>query len=284
MYSKLKIHGNCDIDYVWSKNNNVSDAEITSVTSAGISNINWDANTVMLANFNEDINARPSSVNDNVSKYLIQRRNAISRDIEDVAITHWNQIKDWACKSTVSYEYLITPIYIDENGNETFGSRIITDAIQADWDGVSIIDILPTGVKGCYYADENNLWSFDLNVEDITYTNNNDIKYITTYSRFPREQRGNLNYLTASIHCLIGSVTRQGYECDDINKIEAFRDFCTNGNLKLFKDFKGNVIPCSICMNTDTPNVRSLAHQTTITFDIVQLAANSNISVISEVY
>lgn len=284
MYSKLKIHGNCDIDYIWSKKNEISDTEIESITSSGIANINWDANTVMLANFNENVNGRPSGVHENISRYLIQRKDVASGKIEDIATTHCTKIKDWSCKSTLSYEYLITPIYVDENGNETFGSRIIIDATQAMWDGVSIIDLLPTGKKECYRADENNLWTFNLNIENITYTNNNDISYITTYSNFPREQRGKLNYLTASISCLVGDVTHQGYEGDNISKLEAFRDFCTNGRLKLFKDFKGNVLPCSVRMNTDTSDVRTIEHQTTITFDVVQLAANTNMSAISEVY
>lgn len=283
MYSKLEIYGNCDLDYVWSKVEDFSDSELSELQQTGINNIGWTMDTTMLANFNEDITGKPEGVDIDVYKYLFQRREAGTNKIEDVAITKWGQIKDWSCQSNKIYEYLITPVYLNDEDKEIFGQRIVTSPISTDWKGVSIIDLIPTDQKGCYKADHDSLWIFGGNIEAITLTTNNDVNFINTYNKFPREHRGKINYLTASISCLIGDIFSCDYTEDNIAKIEAFREFCNNGKLKLFKDYKGNVIPCSIRSNSDTSDGSTIEHQTTVTFEIIQLAAREDVLAFSEV-
>lgn len=283
MYSKIKVYGNCDLDYVWVKKKELSTVEKNELANNGIYNIPRTEDTIMLVNFDGTISDNTLGINQNAHQYLVQRKEINSSKIEDVALTPWNKIKDWSCKSNKTYEYFITPLYVNNSGQEVFGERVTTNIVSTAWAGVSIIDLIPTSSKGYYKTDTSNIWVFGLNLEDIMFTSNNDITFTNTYGRFPKEHRGKINYLTASIKCLLGNVFSCKYDGDDIVKIEAFREFCNNGNLKLFKDPKGNVIPCSIRSNTDTSDFSTVNKQTMISFDIVQLASNENISVFSEV-
>ena len=283
MYSKLKIHGNCDIDFCWSKEKELSQEEFSTLTNMGISEPVWTSDSIMLAQFNEDINGKPLGVGLDVYEYLIQRREVGGHTIEDVAITQSTKIEDWSCQSSKTYEYLITPIYIDTSGNQILGRRTVSQPVITDWDCVSIIDIVETDEVGRYIVDKDNIWTFAGNVEDISYKSNSDVSYVNTYSRFPRENRGKPNYLTASISCLLGDICSVQYEEDNIAKIEAFREFCANGNMKLFKDYKGNVLPCSIQSLSDTSDNSTIEKQTSITFEIVQLLSRNDVSVFSEV-
>lgn len=282
MYSKLKLYGDCDVDYVWTAEGGITPEEIDTLTSEGIQNLSWTSNTLALSNFNGDPDGNSAVADINIYKFVIQRREVGTDNIEDVAVTEETSIHDWGCQSTKTYEYIVTPIYKDANGNDCFADRSTTDPVKLDLCGVNIIDLVPTQEGNIYTVNPDSLWKLWLNVENITYTTSNNVSFINTYSRFPKEHRGKLNHLTASISTLLGNVYCDDYEDDNIDKINAFRAFCNNGNLKLLKDTKGNIIPCSIKSNTDTANNSTVTSETTITFEIVQLADAQSLSIYVE--
>lgn len=286
MFSEIKIHGYCDVNYAWSKvSDTVTDDVINSAVTNGVYTPAWDDDTITLATFREDISASDISQALPIIKYVIYRQD-IAEDVEyKIAETASDEthITDYNTGSDKTYKYIITPIY-DDNGLEVRGEPIVTEPIAVDWNSVSIVGLLPTDIENEYIVDKDNIWVFSLNIDDITYKPQTNKTVTPGMSRYPKVYASETNYLTTDITCLLGNITCESndkYVNDNIEKIEKWIEFQNNGQLKLFKDVKGHILPCEITDTSYTIDGSTPLQMTSISFSIVQLADRKDISAYS---
>ena len=225
-FSTLKVYGNCDINYVWSKKATLTATDISSLTEKGIYSPSWDNTTVALATFMNTLNA--SNISETVYGYLIHRQRLdedVRYKVAEVDSTITN-IKDFNIGSRANYQYFITPIYM-KNGNKILGEPILTDNIETNFDSWSIISLTPTNEENSYIVDTDNIWNFYVDVEGGTFSINDDKSITSGLGKFPKTYVGETDYLTGNVKCLIGNVDCEiDYQNDDINKLRQWRKFC----------------------------------------------------------
>ena len=280
-FSTLKIHGNCDLNYVWSKRDNLNAEDIEIQSQNGIYTPVWDGQTVMLATFANSLNA--SNISEVIHGYLIHRQklneNVRYKVVEvDSKITN---IKDFNIGNKSEYQYFITPIYMND-GEKSLGEPILTDSLRTDFNCWSVIALTPTINENVYIVDVNNIWNFYIDTDGGTYSLKDDKVITTGLGKFPKTYIGETDYISSSLSCLIGNVNCEGrYYDDDIEKLERWRNFCNNGKLKLLRDRKGHVIPCEITDASYENDDEFEELQTTISFNFTQLDDSKNISAYS---
>lgn len=170
-YSKLKIYGNCDVNYMWSKRANLTDNEINAIANNGIYSPVWDSSTYALATFKDDVSASSFTQNNTIVGYSIQRYNSNTDTLSDAAVIDDTvlRIQDYNIRNMSNYQYYITPIFLVDNVR-TFGSPIISSGIDTKWGKWSVIGLIPTSIENEYMVDNDNIWTFGCNVKggDIT--------------------------------------------------------------------------------------------------------------------
>ncbi len=279
-FDTLKIHGAGDINYVMATSLELTDTDINALQASGLTAPVWAGDTIMLADFHEDTYANSATISNDIVGYKIQRYEVDYDRLYDVAtIDNENMyFEDYNLKNHKSYQYRIVPIYV-KDGIEMLGAPIPTETVLANWCGWTVIGTKPTREKDKYTVDKDNIWRFGLNVEAEPIYPVFNKNYITGFGRFPKEVRGEENYLEGKMSCLIGDVECDNYTGDTIDVIEKWRSFCNNGELKLLKDLKGHIIPCTIKDTTSSINYKVLDQITTISFSFVQLKEARDISV-----
>lgn len=281
MYSKIKIYGDSDINYLWVKNK-FNESEKGDI---GIRTPVFDKDTAMLATFNEDISGADikQDTNITISKYTIYRQSIgeNKKYIVGEISSENTAISDYNICNNQKYKYYITPTYYNKDTKiEKMGEPIETDVIESAFYGCSIVGLLPTDDPSVYKVDTNNIWllSIDVNVEDFKANFNKST--LNGIGRHPHLSHDTTNFLTGSISALIGQIdcVSHDYINDTVNKIEDWIDFCNNGQLKLFKDCKGLVIPCDITDMSFSYDKECPEKPTTVKFEITQLKNRKDIS------
>ena len=279
-YNILKVHGNGDINYVMGSIIKLSDSDITTLHEKGLSAPEWNNNTIMLANFVEDPNASSYTISEDIIGYRIQRYEADYDRLYEVASVNKEQLyfEDYNLRNNKKYRYHIVPICL-KDGVETLGLPILTETAFTDCDGWSVVGTKPTREMNKYTIDYDNIWTFGLNMSAQSMHPVSNKSYTTGFNKYPKAVQGKENYLEGGLSCLIGDVTCSRYTGDNIDMIEKWQAFCNNGELKLLRDLKGHVIPCSIKDTTYDIDYSILEQPTTISFNFVQLEDRHNISV-----
>ena len=237
---------------------------------------------ISVDNFKACINVDFSNneLTNDIMGYKIQRYEVDYDRLFEVATLGSNELyfEDYNIRNNKSYQYRITPIYFKDD-KELLGMPITTDEIYTDWCGWSVIGTKPTEDSGKYIVDYENIWTFELNTESEAIRPVFNKTYITGFGQYPKVIQGQENYLEGGLKCLIGNILNEEYTNDSIDTIEKWREFCNNGELKLLKDRKGHVIPCSIKDTTPTFMGDTLEQVTVISFNFVQLMDKHDISV-----
>ena len=280
-YDILKLHGGADLNYVMCTNFELANENIDSLVKKGLTSPEWDSNTVLLAKFQENTDASSISIPKNIVGYKIQRYEVEYDKLYEVTSLNMEHLyfEDYNIRNNKSYQYRIVPIYLQEDETEVFGMPISTDTVFTDWDGWSVIGTKPTKEMNRYTVDYDNVWTFKCNINSEPIHPVYNKNYLIGFGQYPRAVQGQENYLEGGLSCLIGDVKCEGYIGDNIDTIEKWRAFCNNGELKLLKDLKGHVIPCSIKDTTYDIDHSFLEQITTISFNYVQLMNKSDISV-----
>ncbi len=279
-YDALKVYGKSDINYVMCCNNILTEEDINTLQTNALSSPTWGVDTIMLAKFNEDTNANSFTMTDEIVGYKIQRYEVDYNKLYNVTTLSNKELffEDYNLRNNRSYQYRIIPIY-SKNGHEVLGSPISTDVVHSDWCGWTIVGTKLTDVENEYVVDYDNIWTFGCNIEGEPIQPVFNKTYVTGFGQYPKVVQGEQNYLEGGLTCLLGNVACGEYVNDSIDALEKWRYFCNNGELKLLKDQKGHVIPCSIKDTTPTQMHNTIDLATTISFHFVQLLDRSDISV-----
>lgn len=281
IYNKVKINGNCDVNYVWNRDIVIDNSEIEKLTNAGIQTPVWNNDTIMLANFNSNINASKSDALKDVVGYTVTKKDIKSNSMYFVADLDSDELafEDYNIKNNRDYKYYITPSMLVD-GQNVLAPTIETDIITTHWGSWSVIGLKYTDSKDIYAIDKNNIWIFKLNIKsgDITPVYNKS--FVDGFGKYPKSFVGDTDYIKSSLSCLIGDVSCVGdYINDDVDKLEKWRSFCHSSSPKLIRDIKGHVFLADIEDTTKSIDDNTLQMQTEISFNFREIGDAKKVSV-----
>lgn len=118
--------------------------------------------------------------------------------------------------------------------------------------------------------DQNNIWQFNLAMQNSGITQNINKTVYTTFGKYARTGKSKNNYDTSSISCQFGEISNNVYY-EPSDKLESWKEFINNGNMKLLKDMKGNAWIIDIVSSSITPNDTMIEIPSTLSFEWVQL-------------
>ena len=187
---------------------------------------------------------------------------------------------DYNVVNDTTYRY-----YVFKEDESAISEAVISNDITTCWWDWSLIDLIPsTTEKGLYYADSNQMWKFNLNVTSESRTQNINTTTYNNLTRFPKVSFGKSNYASGGLTCLLGDVQQLsdgsiGY-VEPAVMLDNWNDFCTNGNVKLLKDRKGNAMLVMITANSSQIDDILGEQPNTITFSWVQVDDTTGITII----
>lgn len=176
--------------------------------------------------------------------------------------------------------------YIFKEDESAISEAVVSNDVQTCWWDWSFVDVIPSTENSNLYYAVGDVWKFDLNVSSGAMTQNMNNTTYNNLTRFPKISAGKLNYSSGSLSCLLGSVQKTTNSLAEYiepnTMLESWNDFCSNGNIKLMKDRKGNAM---LVMITDTSaQVDDITKEqaNTITFSWVQVDSVNEVTIIGE--
>lgn len=256
---------------------------------------------------NKDIflDAKYKPVLDSYSRFLVTFDDAttVSRGVADIALGYTFSIykeikgtnklsyienlgegnlsiKDYNVANEVTYQY-----YIFKEDDQSISEAAISNEVTPCWWDWSLTDLYPDPeIDDFYYADSNNIWKFSLNVSSSPVTQKiNNIVY-DNLTRYPKVSMGKSNYSSGAITCLLGDLHPDNnnsiHYVEPADMLNKWNEFCTNGNIKLMKDRKGNTMLVTITgLSSQLDDV--LVEQTnTITFNWTQIGDTNDVTIV----
>lgn len=225
-FEKITIYGQQTVDFLWIKNKVLTDTEIEAIALTDVPI--WDADTILLANYDNSINAgNIVTLNNPIVKWTIQRQegiNPIRKTISSVANTVIELI-DYTVSANKDYEYYIFPITASETGEP-----LASDSINANFYNWSLTD--PT---------TNTVFLFDFNLESGDITNDIDRSEYQTFSKYNKVSRGKRDFIKGNISCIAGYINSNGNYESPITYLASMKSIINNGNQKYLKSRKGDI-------------------------------------------
>lgn len=144
-------------------------------------------------------------------------------------------IVDYNVRNQKTYQY-----YIFKEDETSISKALLSNKITTCWWDYSVSGLtLVDSETNTYKINTNDVWLFESN---IASDSTSQVFSKTTYenlTQFPQISTGKTNYSSGSFSGLIGHVENNLYK-EDASLIEKWNDFCTNNQLKLYKDRKGH--------------------------------------------
>jgi hypothetical protein len=277
-YDKVTLYGELYCDYMWGVNRVMDDEEIAK-TKAYNFKPSWSSETLLLANYDDSLQGgSASTLNETIQSWSVYRKRTSDTQLSFVQTLDKliSNITDYNVANQTEYEYYIFPETLN-----TVGEAMISNPITTDWWYWTIFDIIPTANDNIFYADNDNVWKFDLNLSSGTTVQNLDKQSYDGFAQFPKISIGNRDYATGTITCLIGKVENSQYT-DTVKMHENFKLFVKNGKKKILKDIKGNIYMIDIMENSFTINDTVTQQPITITFNWKQIGETKDISIIEQ--
>lgn len=275
------------------------------------------ATTILFNDFNAILDAQYFSPDGPIAgaNYTVYRRTPNQTYYDFICIMRNGEylFYDYNINNNNFYHYLCSietetsegPIYtIYQNRDETNELSYV----ETNWDEWSICDIIegdPDENNTISYMKTGSIWRFKGNLTEEDLTQNTSVTIWDTLGKYPKISIGQKDYASGSVTCLLGDITEftryryndnegnlvynytekidlHGRYGREIEKINAWKEFCNNGNLKLLKDVKGHSWIVQITENPSyNIDIRAHSMPTTITFDWVEIEDTAGLSIIS---
>ena len=231
-YDKITLYGDGIFDDVWIRNIEVTDEFINSLTIDNYNTV-WDANTVFLADFdNQTLNAgNIQNLSSGITEFIINKRNVNDEvfttigTIENTDAPGYSFV-DYRVVVGESYEYQILP-----RTNNEVAEALLSQEIASDY-------------YGWYLIDEENsvVYKFDIELDSNPLSMEYDQTEYQTYKTHNVFSQGNRNFLRGGMNAIIPeTIEVNGSFVQSINYMKQIQDFINNGKEKLLKSRKGDV-------------------------------------------
>ncbi len=282
-YNKITIYGETKIGYIHSIERIVDNSEIKDKNK--FNNIGyipeWDEETKFLADFSVGINGGlVDTLNSPLVSWSVYKKGVLDNQfkfVQRVPISK-TSIIDYNIAHESEYQYLIFPETQDANA-----SSILVDDVKSCWGGWVIFDILEFddlyNSKNLFYADLENMFIFDTNVNSGTQEQVIDKYKYDGFTQFSKVSIGERNYTKGSVSCLMTQIL----DTKLINTVELqdrFTKFIVNGNKKLLKDRKGNSYIVDIQSVSYKVNDNIGEQPVSVDFEYIQIDDARDLSVV----
>lgn len=177
---------------------------------------------------------------------------------------------DYGIKNNSKYKYYI---FKENQTDNTSSYANESDMVCSCWGNYVLYDLIGKTIENnvpIYMIDENNIWQFDLQMQNSGMAQTLNKTTYNTFGKYARTNRSNNNYASGSLSCLFGEANNFVYY-EDADKLEKWAEFINNGNMKLLKDIKGNAWIIDIIESNVKPDDNFLEIPSTLTFSWVQL-------------
>ena len=225
-YSKVRVYGNSIIDKLQIKNIEMSDSELQNIIMTD--NLIWDANTLLMAEFENDLVAgNIADLTNPIIKWQVNRREVggstlKALDIVDVGISEY---VDYSAQHGKNYIYSLFATSENEQSEP-----LECEEIETDFFGYYLVS-----------EEEGKVFKFDLNVQSGTKQYLDDVSIMDNYTEYPSIAMGKRKYFTSSISCICGTVSINGQLQQSNEYVSELRNYILNGKKKIFKTRKGEI-------------------------------------------
>ena len=282
-YGDIYLGGNGKgiYDYIWFKNGVQTQTTIDTVNDFFYIPV-FDVETIMLANFNGNINAgNIDSISSIIRHWLIYRREKDSTTLTFVASipASADNITDYNVLFGQEYEYVIFAETDNEISNAITGKTSIT----AKWEGWALIDLNNQEENGLYTVSADDVWLFNTNFSSSDIEQNLNKYTYANFTQFPKVSTGQKNYISGGITAFLSNITSTSPQYKDTAQMmQDFGNMIANGHPKLLKDRKGNAWVVDTQSNGLNYIDESYEQLITVGFNFIQIGDADSISVIKE--
>ena len=164
----------------------------------------WTEQTQLLVKFNGNFNGaalETADSNSNLVGYKVYKKigneDRSVYKIADIDNTSLTVCEDFLIGANCEYQYFVYPVFSPANNEKKLSPN---DPAVSDVLTLSYVPIKTVGLSkiddNIYTVDIDNVWRFELNVEDNGYTLNNSKTFMDSLNRYNQEYVGNLNFIT----------------------------------------------------------------------------------------
>lgn len=244
-YSKITLGGNQVCDYLYVSKSEIAQSQFQYVDTEPDE---WDADTLMLAKFNEgDMTAGNSSLTSNIIGYEIRRKSGDNLYTEYVGTVRETSgesspkkyIIDYMVKNNKDYTYYLYPATTHSDSGVLL-SPSITQEVKTDWRYWSLLVVDESNEENVFYL--NKMFKFELNVVTDAMSNNAVVSVLQNFTKYPTIQYGTANYWSGGLSALCGYVSCvDGEYIQTPNMIEELKKLTSDTRRKFLKDIEGNI-------------------------------------------
>ena len=233
--SAVVLNGQQNCDYFWLYSGTFTEMTIDNLMGGTWYEPQYDAQTFMIATFN-DRNLYADSTGGNgdslygASIYRQSSEEKIMRHIADLS-EEFLVFRDYGVKSRTTYTY-----YVFIRGSETFvAAPYVSSPVTPNFGTYSLMEC-ELQDDGYYHV----LQSFIVagNVSTGSISNNSNISVLQNFTRYPIVQKTSLNYKSGTLTALIGDCTNNSYS-DTWEIADRIMALSTSVNPKFLRDAKG---------------------------------------------
>lgn len=277
-YNKATLYGDALVDYIWVRNKVDTQDEINSTTGFTYAP-KWDANTFLLAPFNNTLNGgNVTSVGDKILYWQVYRRAKDDATLHFLARIPASQyaLYDFNVVNNNEYQYIL----FAETADYISAPLQQDGYVNTNWWNWSLVGLTKSEADSkVYYADTNNVWIFDTELQSSALQQNLDKAVLENFTQFPKLSSGKKNYLTGTVTAYLSNPHNSRYQ-DTVEQYNAFINFIADENPKLLKDRKGNGWIVGTTSNQMQYNDVTAEQITTVNFDFVQLDNLDDLNII----
>ena len=238
----ITLYGGQECDFFWVIRG-IPSTEISESLQELSFEPEWTAETEFYAPFDNTLVANGLGGSAaNPDSWRIYRKKVGTDLLEFVAEIDGTQtsINDYMCVNKAGYSYELFAVNTDY-----IEMPISSSSITTSWDCWCLITANESDEDNILYADK--IFLFSLNVVSPQFSNNAKVNRLDNFTKYPKFQYGQSNYLSSTLTGLIGYIDCDTgeYVEDATTALEIF-NLSTDGKRKFLKDIRGNIWEISL--------------------------------------
>lgn len=238
--NRIEMNGAQTIDWVWVTTTEFEDSDILKISNVSFEPT-WDVNTIILAKFNNTLNAGNivDATGSGLVGWSVYRQKADGGYLEYVRTVNKgaSYVVDYNNVFGEEYIYYLFPV-----AEDTISDPFVSNKAKACWTEWALLVCDDGDKENEYKVMETFL--FQLNRNTGQMNNNADVNVFKTYSQFPKVTKGNSNFLSGQLSSLVGYLKEEGrdikyYETTEM--MDKLQSLSTDPRKKFLKDTKGHI-------------------------------------------
>lgn len=276
-YNKITLFPDVKYDYLVLKKGTPNQSEIDIMNSPTVKpNFGTLPNSLIVSPFTDSlISSLVAGLVNPLIAWAVYRQKKGDKRLYLVAEVERSQlfIIDYLCSNQTEYNYIVVPVTSQE-----LGISLESKPITTDWWNYSLTGLQEIS-NGIYSPTQ--IWTFDYNLTSTEIVQNTDVTQFKTFTKYAKVSKGESNYQTMGISCLLGGIKCEETEyMESMSLLEKWQEFVAKDILCLWKDRKGSLKIGKIIENPSSKYIDETTQQaTTISFNFVETASTQDISV-----